>query len=160
MSPDPSVLACSACGAPLFDAEQLAQLHENSFFPEFLEGLAQGRLELCARCTAEAWREIDGPPPGPAGPCGEAMNDVRMSLLPDGTVLHDYGAGSCFSCGGTVHATHDHSGDETAICTRCGPVRYLTVANDAGGHLCGFMTPADFKAWWARDHFDPNDIPF
>lgn len=74
------------------------------------------------------------------------MNDVTMSLQDDGTVLHDYGPGSCFSCGGTVHATHDDQRGEIARCIQCGPVVDVVFHSDTGDPLQGFMSFADVAA--------------
>jgi hypothetical protein len=74
------------------------------------------------------------------------MNDVTMSLQDDGTVLHDYGPGSCFSCGGTVRTVWNDAGQETARCTACGPVEWVVYASDDGTMLQGFMTPAELAA--------------
>lgn len=71
--------------------------------------------------------------------------NVEMRLLPNGTVLHDYGPFSCLSCGGRVTATHDDLGRESARCAHCGPVEYIAVENDAGELIDGFMTRDELR---------------
>jgi hypothetical protein len=87
-----------------------------------------------------------------------------MRLLPDGTVLHDYGEGSCFSCGGTVTATHDNAtGCETALCTHGGVVEDTVFINDAGDPLQGFMRHGERSAYPLPDPYDflnSDDIPY
>jgi hypothetical protein len=74
------------------------------------------------------------------------VNDVTMSLLDDGTVLHDFGPGSCFSCGGTVRMVWSESGKECARCASCGPVQWVVYHSDDGTIMQGYMTPAELAA--------------
>jgi hypothetical protein len=84
-----------------------------------------------------------------------------MHLLPDGTVLHDYGEGSCFSCGGNVTTTYDDAtGTETALCAHCGGVDYMVAVNDAGEPLQGFIKPSELVDWPHYDFLDPDEIPY
>ncbi len=86
--------------------------------------------------------------------------EVTMSLLPDGTVLHDYGAGSCFSCGGTVLSVANEQGHLHETCATCGVVDYVVFHSDTGEPLQGFMSVAEIRALPVL-HDDPDaEIPF
>lgn len=88
------------------------------------------------------------------------MPDVTMSLLPDGTVLHDYGEGSCFSCGGTVLSVANEQGHLHETCATCGLVEHVVFETDDDRLLQGFMSVAEIKALPVL-HDDPDaEIPF
>lgn len=84
---------------------------------------------------------------------------VTMTVLNDGTLQHDYGAGSCLSCGGTVLTLIATDGKRHEACACCGPVEYVALLNDAGDPLQGFFSTADFAAY-VTQLSNPDDIPY
>ena len=92
------------------------------------------------------------------------MSQVTMRLLDGGVVEHDYGLGSCLSCGGAVCSVFsDSTGLENAQCPHCGTVEYVVCLNDTGEPLQGFMTLAErgtLSGWRSPPDIDEADIPY
>lgn len=71
---------------------------------------------------------------------------LTMTLIIEGTVLHEYPYGSCLSCGDEVLSIADKQGLLHDACIHCGPVQRVTLTNDAGAPLQGFLSLAEFRA--------------
>jgi hypothetical protein len=85
------------------------------------------------------------------------MNAPSPLLTPG----HDYGPGSCLSCGGHAGSAYDDQGHETIVCTACGVVEYVVFTDDYGDPVQGFMSTNELQqlSLWEPDDGD-EDIPF
>lgn len=85
---------------------------------------------------------------------------ATFTLLIEGRVLHDYGDGTCLSCGGNVLAIADKQDEPHDACARCGLVEYVVFHDDMGNPVQGFMSLAEIKVLPVL-HDDPDaEIPF
>ncbi len=77
-------------------------------------------------------------------------------------LLHDYGAGSCLSCGGAVGSWLDALASPHSVtrCPACGLVEPAVFISDSGQPVQGFMTPADLAALPGQVDDDGTEIPF
>ena len=73
---------------------------------------------------------------------------------------HDYGPGSCLSCGGHAGSAYDDQGHETIVCTTCGVLDYVVFTNDAGAPVQGFMSIGELKqlSLWPEPDDGAEDI--
>lgn len=77
-------------------------------------------------------------------------------------LLHDYGGGSCLSCGGAVGSWLDALASPHSVtrCPACGLVEPAVFFSDTGQPVQGFMTPADLAALPGQVDDDGTEIPF
>ena len=82
-----------------------------------------------------------------------------MNDTPAGRIIHDYGPGSCFSCGGSAHhvLTPD---DEFDTCTHCGRLEYVVFDRDDGAPLQGYMAVRDVNALPTLRDDETQELPF
>lgn len=70
---------------------------------------------------------------------------ATFTLLIEGTVRHEYGDGSCLSCGGEVLSIADKVGKLHEACACCGLVEPAVFFTDTGAPVQGFLSLAESK---------------
>lgn len=86
--------------------------------------------------------------------------DKQKNTFP--RLLHDYGAGSCLSCGGAVGSWLDALASPHSVtrCLACGLVEPAVFVSDTGQPVQGFMTHGDLAALPGQVDDDGTEIPF